>query len=845
MSMASEARQGKRASSVFTNGQALKADANEVMKAAALLFHSGEPHEIRAIMATGKTRSALAWAGDARKLLATVEAFGAAKGIYFTLSPVPRGVAAKIARGEAAGDVDVAERFNILIDVDASRPADTNATAEEKASALDLADEIRDFLASEFEFPEPASGDSGNGGHLTYRTALPNDESTKDLIRRFLVALAKKFDTARAGVDRSVYNASRITKLPGTVVRKGPHSDERPHRVARILHAPAELMPVTREQLEAVVAALGGWDDVKTEPTNGTVRKATCAADVEERARAYARKIDPAISGQGGHDKTFYAACKVGPGFGLPRDLAIRILAEEYNPRCEPPWSQKDLERKVDEAYKKEPHRGFLLDAGKPGTNGHIKGAKPSANGHAEPKPIIEAPDDPFRLARLHLENYQHSDGLTLRFYRGEFWNWDSAWRVKTGEEVNAQLAKTCKAEFDRLNQTTEGKPKKVSCGTVGNTTMALKSLTLLEGKVEAPCWLSSSAPFPPDEILPARNALVHLPSLAEGKAAGIWKPTPTYFGTFALNYDYDPAADAPVEWFRFLGSLWDNDPQSIETLQEWFGYCLTADTRQQKILSLIGPKRAGKDTIARVLRAMVGAENVAGPTLTSLASQFGCSSLIGKPLAIVSDARLSGRTDAAVIVERLLTISGEGTLDIDRKHLPPWTGKLPTRFVLISNELPRLHDSSGALAGRLVLLSLTRSFFGKEDKTLFDRLTRELPGILLWAIEGWKRLRERGHFVQPDSGQELVDEMEDLASPVGTFLRERCDVQAGHEIDTKDLYREWRSWCESAGRKEPGDEQNFGRNLRAVLPALKTRQTRREGSVVRLYVGLDLKSVF
>ena len=133
--------------------------------------------------------------------------------------------------------------------------------------------------------------------------------------------------------------------------------------------------------------------------------------------------------------------------------------------------------------------------------------------------------------------------------------------------------------------------------------------------------------------------------------------------------------------------------------LQEWFGYCLTADTRQQKILMLIGPKRSGKGTIARVLRQVLGEENCCAPTLAGLGTNFGLWSLIGKRLGIIGDARLSGRTDQAIITERLLTISGEDAIDVDRKNLPPVTLKLPTRLMVLTNELPKLADASGALS--------------------------------------------------------------------------------------------------------------------------------------------------
>jgi P4 family phage/plasmid primase-like protien len=484
-----------------------------------------------------------------------------------------------------------------------------------------------------------------------------------------------------------------------------------------------------------------------------------------------------------------------------------------------------------------------------PGTNGQQRTA--TADDDSE---INEGPEDPHRLARLHLARARH-----IRFYRGEWLRHDgAAYRPVKDSELHSDLAGTIKREFNRLNQialrlweeggqlTGKGKPcdkpeaRTVTRNLVSNVTLALQSISLLPGKTEAPSWLGSKAPFPPAEVVPTRNALVHLPTRRTIRS------TPEFFSTYALEFGYNPAAPEPVEWLKFLDSLWDQDRQSIDTLQQWFGYCLTPDTRQQKILSLIGPKRAGKDTIARVLTHLVGAENTAGPTLSGLASDFGLAPLIGKPLAIVSDARISGRTDAGVIVERLLTISGEGRVDIDRKYQEAWTGKLPTRFVLISNELPRLTDSSGALAGRLILLRLTRSFYGSEDLGLFDRLIPELPGIFLWACKGWERLRQLGAFVQPQTGQELIEHLEELSSPVLAFVREQCRIEEpGLEVESKALFDAWCEWCKSVGRKEPGTAQSFARDLRAACPLMSTRQTRVAGVPTRFYQGIDLRTEF
>ncbi len=116
---------------------------------------------------------------------------------------------------------------------------------------------------------------------------------------------------------------------------------------------------------------------------------------------------------------------------------------------------------------------------------------------------------------------------------------------------------------------------------------------------------------------------------------------------------------------------------------------------------------------------------------------EFGLAPLLGKPLAVVSDARLGGGT-RDVVVERLLSISGGDLLTVNRKYRrEQWTGKLPARFVICSNELPRLGDARGAIAGRFVTLLLSKSFYGYEDKTLELRIAEELPGVLDWALTG------------------------------------------------------------------------------------------------------------
>ena len=119
---------------------------------------------------------------------------------------------------------------------------------------------------------------------------------------------------------------------------------------------------------------------------------------------------------------------------------------------------------------------------------------------------------------------------------------------------------------------------------------------------------------------------------------------TPRFFNQTSVPFAYEPRAPVPTRWLRFLNDLWPAEPDAIKLLGEWFGYVISGRLDLQKIFLNVGPTRGGKGVIARVLTALIGRQNIAGPTLNSFGGEFGLAPLIGKPLAIISDARFAGR---------------------------------------------------------------------------------------------------------------------------------------------------------------------------------------------------------
>ncbi|WP_303288235.1 phage/plasmid primase, P4 family [Marinobacter sp. SS8-8] len=311
-----------------------------------------------------------------------------------------------------------------------------------------------------------------------------------------------------------------------------------------------------------------------------------------------------------------------------------------------------------------------------------------------------------------------------------------------------------------------------------------------------------------------------------------------------ALPFDYDPHAPEPQRWISFMGEAFD-DPEAVHELQKLFGYCLTLDTSQQKIFAIIGPKRSGKGTIARTLRQLLGPMNVAGPSFSSLGRPFGLESLIGKTLAIFPDARMGRNTDKAVVAERLLSISGEDALDVERKHKGDWHGKLGARVLILSNEVPVLGDASGALASRYVVFHMPHSFYGREDPHLSDKLTGELPGILNWALQGLRNLKAEGRIVTPPSARELIEEIDALGSPIKAFVRDCCTVCQTGDVGKDELWNAYRKWHAENGI--PGhafSKEIFSRQLKTAFPG-QLREYRPRSAVQvsrpRRWTGIDL----
>ncbi len=391
----------------------------------------------------------------------------------------------------------------------------------------------------------------------------------------------------------------------------------------------------------------------------------------------------------------------------------------------------------------------------------------------------------------------------------------------------------------------------------VGNVVPIIGALVYRDsGKYPSmPFYFGDDPAFPPPQnIIAFRNGLLDLERYFVGDCNLVphtWK----WASTVCLPHEFNPTAQCPL-WENFLDEVFEGDKDRGLLLQEWFGYCLTHDTSQHKLMVKVGPPRAGKGTTDRILEALLGEENCAGFNLHSLADKFGLRKLVGKLVAFVGEVNLANSRDKYRILEALNSIVGEDKVDVEEKFaVEGQSQRLPTRFNISCNEMPNFVDPSGALSARLLILNYERSFEGKEDRGLTGRLLGEVSGINNWALQGYARLRRNGTFTIPTASKTLVNEFRRENSNAFAFLQDCLIVEKRLDpgnlnnvrftdkplsVRRSDLEKSYLDWCNGSSI-EKRNEQWLYRNLKTILPKLETKRPRLPTGQETVYYGVGL----
>jgi putative DNA primase/helicase len=423
---------------------------------------------------------------------------------------------------------------------------------------------------------------------------------------------------------------------------------------------------------------------------------------------------------------------------------------------------------------------------------------------------VVAGPGDPAASIEHFLTSwYDHAERRTLIYHREIYWTWNTmCWEpVATDmlESIVSFYFRQCdfmKQQGTGQNATMVQTPFPVNNNTLANLMRALRNVVIVDERQELNTWLIPQMGDPdPADLIPVQNGLLN------SVTRELIEPTPRFFNPYALSFEYEPFAQGRAI-YAFMDSVFSDDVERRQLLQEMIGYLMTTSRRYQVMFWLIGPTRSGKGTIGRLIKHLVGEQNFGGTSMATLSGTHGLEGIASKPVVQLGDVVSMGR-DSGIALERLLSVIGNDTVEVNPKGKAVYSATLPCRFALLANKTPILPDTAQALRARTVLLRFYESFLGREDRDLDDKLASELPGLLNWALEGLDRLRQRGAFLQPQAGVEDLELNTRIVAPAAGFIEDCCvigDYVATDGWDaaifetTETMWMAWQNWCQENG---------------------------------------------
>jgi len=262
------------------------------------------------------------------------------------------------------------------------------------------------------------------------------------------------------------------------------------------------------------------------------------------------------------------------------------------------------------------------------------------------------------------------------------------------------------------------------------------------------------------------------------------------------LGVAFDPQAPAPARWLSFLEELLH--PCDIPTLQEYMGYCLIPSTRAQRMLLILGSGGEGKSRIGVVLSHLLGDGCLRSSIHKVETNRFAPANLEGRLLMIDDDLNLNALPTTNTIKT---IVTAETPIDLERKGVQSRQGIVNCRFLCFGNgALTSLYDhSDGFYRRQIVLHTRPRPRDRVDDPFLADKLIEELPGILLWCLEGLKRLQAQDYrFTISEATAMAMQQIRRESDNILEFMHSEGYLRFSHDarIPSSVLYRCYEDWC-------------------------------------------------
>jgi putative DNA primase/helicase len=277
----------------------------------------------------------------------------------------------------------------------------------------------------------------------------------------------------------------------------------------------------------------------------------------------------------------------------------------------------------------------------------------------------------------------------------------------------------------------------------------------------------------------------------------------------------FDLSAECP-RWLQFLDEIFKRDKDLITFIQKAIGYTLTGLTSAQCFFILYGTGANGKSVFLTILQLLLG-EFAISTSMDTFKDRYQNNAQIPNDLAALCGKRFVKSTElkegSRLNEERIKALTGDEAIQARFLHKEFFDFYPEFKIWIGVNHKPVIKGTDEAIWRRPKLIPF-EAYFPPEnrDENLLDTLKSELPGILLWAIDGCHIWQQEGRLILPEKVEKATSEYREESDSIGEFLRE-CTIQReGVKVKAGDLWEAYKKWC---GGESDMHQNSFGRKIR------------------------------
>lgn len=690
-------------------------------------------------------------------------------------------------------DNDITKRTAILIDFDSGTPSGINSTDEEQAAALALADRVESFLIRH-DIPRDAvlSTSSGNGAGLIIGIDdTPNTPETANVISHFLQALDMLFGQGdgKPHIDVKVYNAARITKVPGTFVQKGDPTPGRPQRLSAIRHGPLHRVNANFSAVRTIAAMLP-----KEPPALPRAYQSDGHVDLREWLTKYNVPILREKPWNGA--TLFEIPCQWNESHAGGEAWAAQ-------------WPNGAVEAGCPHAHCAGKHWHDLRNIYEPEFEKRTETLR-AAPVETIPDELIDMLDDEGDAPReTFLDALHRTDtgnalrllsthGQDMKYCRLQkaWYTWNGRYWERGVDRVYDFAKQVPRLILIEAAKEQDDDQRKA----LVEWAMKSESMPRIDAMIK---WAESDerVRIKPEQfdgdvwLLNCSNVTIDL------RDGATKTPDRADLITRCVPLDYDPHADQKA-WLAFLERIMPN-PDSRRTLMVALGYSATGSQREKAYFLALGPSDAAKSTLLKVVRRVLGPyadgadaelfmvrtrESGSGPN-------EGVANLRGKRFVVSTEIE-QHRTLASAYLKG---ITGGESLKSNRKYESEFDFFPGCKIWLNGNHEPRVTDPDDSIWNRMHRFTFPHPIPKSEQIKDYDLSLYQQngPGILAYLVQGAVICYEQG-ITDSQEIQEAKASYRHEQDTVAAFIEDWCVNHTSHSITLLVLYKAYEKWADT-----------------------------------------------